>query len=125
MPVRELDYFNRKGGRLYMSVYDDSVRGRPEYVLPLVRRKLSAYTRVDKVSSFKIGITNNPLRRFRQVYAGLYNKMVVLYCSPSINSVSIVEYELIDHNWEFADNVIAGGGGRIGTPPYFLYVVTR
>lgn len=61
--------------------------------------------------------------RFSKGYANDYDEMIVVYESSSINSVSQVERELIDHNSEFAKNQIAGGGGNYGSPPYYLYVV--
>lgn len=108
-----------------MIIFDDSLSGRPENILPSVRRKLSAYTRSDRVNNFKIGITSDPVRRFQRAYAGLYDEMILLYRSLSIDSVSVMECDLILHNWAIADNLNAGGGGRIGIPPYFLYIVTR
>jgi hypothetical protein len=77
------------------------------------------------VSRFKIGITNDPWRRFNQAYARYYDEMIVLYKTASINNVSRVEAFLVNHNWEVTDNAIAGGGGHIGESPYFLYVVLR
>lgn len=99
--------------------------GRPEDVVSDVLRSISAYTRRDRASGFKIGITNNPERRFRDAYAHAYHKMAVVYRSSSIKNVSQLECELIDHNEELADNIISGGGGNIGSPPYFMYVVVR
>ena len=49
--------------------------------------------------------------------------MIVVYETTSIDYVSHLEKKLINHNWDFADNEIGGGGGSIGDPPYFLYVV--
>ena len=54
-----------------------------------------------------------------------YDKMFVVYESTSINSVSRLEDELVEHNRDLADNIIAGGGGGIGNPPYYLYVVVK
>ncbi len=54
-----------------------------------------------------------------------YDKMFVVYESTSINSVSRLEDELVEHNRDLADNLIAGGGGGIGNPPYYLYVVVK
>jgi hypothetical protein len=108
-----------------LRVYDGIITGKPQDVIPLILRKLSAYTRQDRVRRFKIGITNNPDRRFLQAYAGEYDEMILLYQSSSINSVSELECMLVEHNWECCDNAIGGGGGNIGTPPFFLYVVIR
>jgi hypothetical protein len=96
--------------------------GRPSKVVTDVSRRISAYTREDRVRSFKIGITNHPERRFREAYSTNYDKMIVIYKSKSINSVSTLETQLIEYNIDFTDNIIAGGGGNIGKPPYYLYV---
>jgi hypothetical protein len=101
------------------------VTGRPEDIVSDVLRSISAYTRRDRVRGFKIGITNNPERRFRDGYAHAYHKMAVVYQSTSLKNVSELECLLIEHNWELADNIINGGGGNYGEPPYYLYVVMR
>src|SRR5258708_2151840 len=99
----------------------ECLKGTPQEVaIPLIG-KISALTRVDRVDGFKIGITNDPTRRF-SAYGDDYEDMIVIYQTNSIDSVSFVETLLIEHNWEFADNEIGGGGGAIGDPPYFLYV---
>ena len=99
--------------------------GRPNEVLSNVLRSISAYTRIDRTRSFKIGITNDPERRFQEEYAPYYDRMFVLYRSDSIDNVSILEEELVEHNKDLADNIVAGGGGNIGIPPYYLYVVVK
>ena len=104
-------------------VYFDITTGTPSQVLSSLIRRISAYTRRDRIEKFKIGITNAPERRYSQAYAGKYNEMIVVYETTSIDYVSHLEKKLINHNWDFADNEIGGGGGSIGDPPYFLYVV--
>ena len=89
-----------------------------------MRRRVSAYTRSHLVGGFKIGITNNPEARFAR-YAADYGEMIVLYMSSSLDSVSQVECDLIEHNEEITHNRIAGGGGNYGDPPYYLYIVLR
>lgn len=96
--------------------------GWPQAVVTSVSRRISAYTRSDRVNGFKIGITNNPERRFRDGYAHAYPKMAVVYQSSSLENVSELERLLIEHNYELADNIISGGGGNYGDPPYYLYV---
>ena len=98
--------------------------GGRQYIVSHVLKVISANTREDRVRWFKIGITNNPESRFRH-YAKDYDKMIVVYRSSSLNNVSELERELIEHNREIADNVIGGGGGNYGSPPYFLYVVIK
>ena len=45
--------------------------------------------------------------------------------STSLDSVSQVECDLIEHNKEITKNRIAGGGGNYGDPPYYLYIVLK
>jgi hypothetical protein len=99
--------------------------GRPREIVSDVLRSIGAYTRQDRVRGFKIGITGNPERRFREEYAHAYHKMAVVYRSKSIDNVSDLERLLVEHNKELTDNIIAGGGGNYGDPPYYLYVVMR
>lgn len=109
-----------------MSLFYDLDAGRPQEVLSSLRRRISSFTRHGSVRKFKLGITNNPERRYRQAYARAYDEMLVLYRSSSIACVSELESELIHHNWDFCDNLVAGGGGGIGRKsPYFLYVVIK
>jgi hypothetical protein len=109
-----------------MTIFYDCDTGRPQEILSAIRRRISSFTRTGSVRKFKIGITNNPERRYQQAYANAYDEMLVLYESSSINFVSELEYELVKHNWDFTDNLVAGGGGGIGqTPPYFLYLVIK
>lgn len=109
-----------------MSVFYNTVTGRPKDVISSVRRRISAFTRTCNVCNFKIGITNNPERRWQQEYVRSYEQMLVVYQSSSINCVSELEYELVNHNWNYCDNKIAGGGGGIGAAsPYYLYVVIK
>lgn len=99
--------------------------GNPSVVVSSVLRSISAYTRVDRVSYFKIGISCNPENRFRQEYADSYDKMLVVYQSSSIKNVRELEYLLVEHNRDLCDNIISGGGGNYGEPPYYMYVVVR
>ena len=103
----------------------DLTTGRPADVAITLRRRVSAYTREDRVNRFKIGITNNPLGRFSNGYARDYDQMIVVYRSSSLDSVSQVECDLIEHNGDITRNRIAGGGGDYGEPPYYLYLVVR
>lgn len=106
-------------------VYFDLTTGRPGDVASTLRRRVSAYTREDRVSRFKIGITNNPHGRFSNGYVRDYDQMIVLYESSSLDSVSQVECDLIEHNAAITRNRITGGGGDYGEPPYYLYLVVR
>lgn len=107
------------------AVFFDEVTGYPSAAATTLRRKLSAYTRTHLVSNFKIGITNDPYRRFREAYARDYDEMIVLYRSSSLAFVSQAECDLIEHNAALTANRIAGGGGNYGRAPYYLYIVIR
>lgn len=98
--------------------------GRPTQVVTPVLRRISAYTRIDRVSYFKIGITNNPVQRFKRAYSD-YDKLIAVYRTSSINNVRDMEKLLINHNAELADNIRGGGAGNFGDPPYYLYVVVE
>ena len=105
-------------------VYYDLTTGRPETVMPTLRRRVSAFTRHDRVRVFKIGITANPERRFREAYANRFHEMRVLYQTTSRRNICAIESDLIEHNWVVCDNRIGGGGGRSSAGPlYYLYVV--
>jgi hypothetical protein len=107
------------------AVHFDFSTGRPSTVAIVLRRRVSGYTRKGVVSRFKIGITNNPHTRFSNGYAADYDEMIVVYKSLSLDSVSQVEHDIIEHNEEMTENRIAGGGGNYGEPPYYLYIVLR
>ena len=108
-----------------MGIYYDDITGWPSEVASTIRRKLSAYTRTSKVRRFKIGLTANPEQRFSNEYLGSFDEMIVLYRTSSIDNVSELEKDLIKHNWAVTRNDRGGGGGGIGEPPYFLYVVVK
>ena len=107
------------------NMHFDVTTGRPSEVASTLRRRVSAYTRKELVQGFKIGITNNPRGRFSNGYARDYDEMVVLYRSSSLDSVSQVECDLIEHNKEITKNRIGGGGGNYGDLPYYLYIVLK
>src|SRR3989337_1811363 len=91
-------------------LYKD-VTGRPQDVVAHVRRVVGASTREDKVRGFKIGITNDPVGRFKRKYIKSFDKMIVVYRSSSINRISKLKDKLIEHNRELADNKIGGAAG--------------
>lgn len=105
-------------------VYAD-VTGWPKNVVTIVLRRISAYTRTNVVRYFKVGISADPDRRFNEEHKYNYDQMIVVYRSDSYDNVCELERELVEHNKGLADNLIAGGGGRRGDPPYFMYVVIK
>jgi hypothetical protein len=107
---------------LTSGVFYEVDTGHPSAIVSTMRRRISAYTRN---CDFKIGITCNPERRW-QAHKDHWDQMLVVYQSSSIDCVSQLECELIEHNEEFAENVISGGGGHIGQRgPYYLYILLR
>lgn len=98
--------------------------GFPGNIFSTIIRRISSLTRRDKVSNFKIGITSTPYERARY-HSRNFDRMVLLYRTSSYQNVTLLERLLISHNWEFSENIINGGGGRKGQPPFYLYVVLR
>jgi hypothetical protein len=107
---------------LINGLFDETMTGHPSAILSTMLRRVSGYTRD---CYFKIGITCDPEGRW-QAHKSSYDQMVLVYESSSIDCVRQLERELTEHNQEFADNVISGGGGNIGKRgPYYLYVLLR
>lgn len=86
---------------------------------------------VIRLCCFKIGVTTNPLIRFRLYLEKGYNQMWVIWTSSSIDIVHMLEAALIS---EFGRHVGcqnkygSGGDGALNQehpqpPPYFVYVV--
>ena len=84
-----------------------------------LHRRISQYVR--DATNFKIGITDNPSSRAYN-YTDRWDEMLVLYQTSSIDNVREMEDMMIVYYPE-SDNENRGGGGRIGSPPYYLYVV--
>lgn len=104
-------------------IYYEHMTGTPARVASSLRRRVSQYTRQDRVRGFKIGITNNPERRFSESHAAQYDEMIVVYQTASRRHVCDVERDLVEHNRDLCDNLVGGGGGRASTGPFYLYIV--
>lgn len=106
-----------------MEIYNEVQGGWPSQIISTMRRRVSAYTRAG--IPFKIGITNDPYARASQYDYNepYYDEMILIYGTSSINHVRELEAVLIDYYWDFCDNSIGGGGGRVGIGPYYLYIV--
>ena len=96
-------------------VFYNEVTGWPSEVVSTVLRKISAYTRQNKVRYFKIGITNNPARRFDEEHKYNYDEMIIIYRSDSYDNVCNLERDLVEHNRELADNIIGGGAAGVAS----------
>lgn len=107
--------------------------GRFREQLENLKKRIKRYS--GKSVKFKIGRTNNPENRWNgYLYAepdewDEMDEMVVLYRTSNRNSINNMERELIQfflHDEPdprcINDNT---GGGPIGEPPYFLYIVRR
>jgi hypothetical protein len=77
--LRRLLTFNTKVKEVLTLVRFHILTGRPLTILPELVRRISAYTRQDRVQRFKIGIINHPQRRYSQAYADEYDEMIVVY----------------------------------------------
>ena len=84
--------------------------------------RISALTRWDRCSGFKIGISGDPVQRSAW-YKNAYDEMRVIYQTSSSKYVRDMEAFLIQYYKGYCDNEIGGGGGRLTGPPYYLYVV--
>lgn len=106
------------------SVRYDTIKGHPDAVLTTLRRRVGQYTR--SVGEFKIGRTSTPEARANQSdYASGYDEMIVIYETNSTAHVNDVERALIDYFSAHDDNrnFRGGGGGPLGRPPHYVYVV--
>lgn len=75
----------------------------------------------------KIGITNYPEKRAQEHYSDdpRWNKMIVLWETSSIKQAREAERSLTDWTWYYKGNraKVAGGGGKEGEKPYYLYIL--
>ncbi len=79
-------------------------------------------------NSVKVGITCDPDRRFYEHSNSgkRWKKMVVKYETSSVDYINNMEKALIEHHFDFIENVVNGGGGPNGKcGPYYLYVLLK
>jgi hypothetical protein len=115
-----------------MSVYfDEMLQGTPSQILSRLARKIGAHAR-HGAHHQKVGITNNPQRRWSTGYASKgWHRMSVIYVSRSHKNVCQLEDILIQRfrsglssTKGYFYNLRGGGGGRPPrTGPYYLYLV--
>ena len=100
----------------------DPWTGPPSKIEGSLHRRISGYTRNGQ--SFKTGITGNPWGR-KPGYDGIYDRMIVLYKTTSEKYARDFERRSIDWYGDASDAERRGGGGPLGGPPFYLYVVTN
>jgi hypothetical protein len=98
--------------------------GKLSDVDPILTRSIAQYKRY--YSHIKIGITNNPEKRFSQHLRNIeWERMVVKYHTRSINRIRKIEYILVDKFWDYNENQVAGGNMPETTKDYYLYILLR
>ena len=102
--------------------WDVRTTGWPSRVEGSLHHRISGYTRNGR--SFKTGITGNPQRR-KAGYDGICDRMIVLYETTSERHARDFERRSIDCYGDASDAERRGGGGPLGGPPFYLYVVTN
>ena len=113
-------------------IWGTEVGGWPALTYATLRRKMGALARHGYFFHRKVGITNDPERRWREAYAPRgWSEMRVIYVSRSHAHVEWVERELIDalrfglatsRGWYY--NRTGGGGGpKPKNGPYYVYLV--
>lgn len=115
---------------VYEQVRFREITGFPVAIAARLHRKVGGLSRYS--FHVKVGITNDPYRRWQQAYRHHgWRKMHVLYRSSSHKQVCTLEARLIERangglvsspGWYW--NCTGGGGGRKPScGPYYLYVV--
>ncbi len=75
----------------------------------------------DTISMY-IGITSN-YRERAEDHEAEYDDMILIYRTHSEKNVRTAERFLVKLFEDDLDNEIGGGGGQLGDPPYYLYLV--
>jgi len=80
--------------------------------------------RLSGVAIFKIGITCNPLMRWRAYERDGYEKLHLIYTDDQVSGVQMLEACLIDtfKCRSGCQNIARGGEGPVGRGPYFTYL---
>lgn len=111
-----------------MSIIYDYYTGWPSQIISDLKRSITQY--LNNNCYVKIGITNDPERRWNEhkYYDPSWDKMVAVYESSSLNQVRYLESELIKYEWKREElwNSIGGGGGNFSeNTTYFLYLLIQ
>jgi len=92
-------------------------------------RRVSAYTRGDRIIGWKVGLTNNPERRaysYDRDTDYYYDEMVAIYETSSIKNARDLEFAITSEYDGYCDNERLGGAGPdSATPPYYVYLVLK
>jgi len=98
-------------------------KGNQTEILSKIDKSIQWYSKDHDV---KVGITTNPERRSSNYKNDTdYTRMVVLFKTQSSRVIRSFERDLVDYHWELIDNETGGGGGPLGSPPYYLYLVFK
>ncbi len=114
-------------GSLASNLRYEIVRGWPSRLDTFLRR-ISAYTRSDRVRRWKVGISAYPEKRAGQhVRSGArYDEMVVIYMTRSIENARRVERWVTEEYAGYHDNDRLGGGGlQAAAAAHFVYLLLR
>lgn len=95
-------------------------------IIPTLRRAVGQYLRSGY--DYKIGLTGDPDRRWREAHQSNWERMIVIYNTKSVSYCAIAEDLLIKDGWErYLDrswNEVGGGGGaKEGLDEYFVYIL--
>ncbi len=93
-----------------------------------LRKRISAYTREDRVSRWKVGISAYPERRAQQHdrSGAFYDEMVVIYVTRSIDHARKVERWVTEDYEGYHDNEYQGGGGMVAAADvHYVYLLLR
>ena len=112
-------------------IYEHYYTGNPLVVESQLRRSFGRVGR--EWPHRKVGITNDPFRRWREAYRDFgWKEMRLVYRSAIYDDVRVLERMMVkwlDETGSFSSgyfyNATGGGGGRNPTtpPPYYLYFV--
>lgn len=114
-------------GGLLANVRYETESGWPSRLDSLLKR-IGAYTREDRVSQWKVGISAYPERRAEQHdRSGVgYDEMVVIYVTRSIANARVVERWVTEEFDGYLDNERQGGGGLVAeAEAHFVYLLLR
>lgn len=102
-----------------MEVRCEFQTGRYPYQLTTLKRRIAALTRARK--EFYVGWTSDPESRAMGHDSERFSEMVVLYRTASVADLLCTRIGVTAHFWDRCIN--NPGGGGVGNPPYFIYIL--